>query len=492
MLARFPAELPALIPAGIHRFRGGVERTLVSDLMAYVAARPRSGTLTAVETLACGHVAHAGTSRMCIHLASSAETDNVEYVRLLTGHGLDADLCCTACDRTRQAGAPVALEDVCEGCVARYADDEFGYLAGWRGEPGIVERPEPVNTAVATTPLPAGLGTVLDIAAVPTTGGRSLWLALTASAHLVRYDADTGTYDHVATSSVPAEPDHQPWAGHTPRQRLHVSADGRFAAVVNDFGHHGQVIDLASGDVTLTLHGGDYHTETVPFSLAFANHRGRTIVIHRTAWNRLDISDPATGGLLTPRQPTSYQHGQSRPEHDLDYFHGALHPSPSGRWLADDGWVWQPVGIPTLWELHRWLDTNPWESEDGPTLRNLCHRDHWNVPMCWIGDDLLAVSGIGADHIAILPGVRIFDTTTDTEVHTFPGPRGDLFSTGGRLYAAAPDGLEIWNPFTGHRTGRIPDFVPTHHHPTAAELVRIHDGDLLRWRIDNPAPPSNR
>lgn len=164
-----------------------------------------------------------------------------------------------------------------------------------------------------------------------------------------------------------------------------------------------------------------------------------------------------------------------------------MHPSPSGRWLADDGWVWHPVGIPTVWDLHRWLDTNPWESEDGPTRQHLCHRDyHWNVPMCWIGDNLLAVSGIGTDDVAMLPGVRIFDVTTGVEIQTFPGPREALFSAGQRLYAAAPDGLEVWDPFTGHRTGRIPGFAPTCHNPTAGELVAIHDGDLQRWRINTP------
>jgi len=123
-----------------------------------------------------------------------------------------------------------------------------------------------------------------------------------------------------------------------------------------------------------------------------------------------------------------------------------------------------------------------WESEDGPTRRELCYRDyHWNAPMCWIGDNLVVVSGLGTDDLAILPGVRVFDASTGVELHAFPGPRGALFSAGARLYAAAPDGLTIWDPFTGHRTGRIPAFVPTHRHPTAGELVTIQEGALLRW-----------
>jgi hypothetical protein len=443
-----------------------------------------------VDILACGHVAHASDAgRVCQHLTGPAEAGHRDYVRLLTGHGLTADLYCTHCDKARQEGAQVALVEACEGCVARYTHDGYGHFAGWRGEPGIEERPEPLTPAITTTPLPVGLGTVLDITAIATSDNRSGWLVLTESGQLVRFYADTGTAHHVATSSVPTEPDHEPWAGHPLRQRLHIAPDGHFAAVVNDFGHHGQVIDLTNGNVTLTLDGGDYHPETVPFSLSFAHHRGRAVVIHRTAWNRLDISDPATGQLLTTRQPTSYQHGEARPGHYLDYFHGALHPSPSGRWLADDGWVWHPVGIPALWDLHRWLETNPWESDDGPTRHELCHRDyHWNSPMSWIGDDLLAVSGIGADDEAMLAGVRIFDAATGLELHTFPGPQGALFSNGRRLYAAAPDGLEIWDPFTGHRTGRIPGFTPTHYNPNTDELVAVREGELHRWKITTPGP----
>ncbi|MEU4245400.1 hypothetical protein [Actinoplanes sp. NPDC026619] len=437
-----------------------------------------------METLACGHVAHADAGRMCPHLIDPTAAAGIEYVRLLTGRGLDADLCCTACDKSRQEGATVALAEVCEGCVAQYADNDRGFLTAWRGEAGIAERLEPLEPAIISTHLPAELGAVLDIAPFAGSDGRSVWLALTDSGRLMRFDADTGVCAHVATSSVPAEPDHQPWGEHPLRRRLHVAADARFAAVVNDFGHHGQVIDLATGTVTITLHGGDYHSETVPFSLAFVHHGGRTVAVHRTAWNRLDISDPATGLLLTPREPAAHRPGEPRPEHRLDYFHGALHSSPSGRRLADDGWVWSPVGMPAAWDLSRWLDTNPWESEDGPTRQILCHRDyHWNIPMCWVGDDLLAISGIGSDDIAILPGVRIFDVATGVELHTFPGPRGALFSAGRRLYAGAPDGLEIWDPFTGHRTGRLPGFVPTHHHPAAGELATFHEGRLDRWRI---------
>jgi hypothetical protein len=71
----------------------------------------------------------------------------------------------------------------------------------------------------------------------------------------------------------------------------------------------------------------------------------------------------------------------------------------------------------------------------------------------------------------MLAGVRLFDAPTGTELASFAGPTGALFADRGRLYAATPDGLDVWDPFTGERTGTVPGFVPTAHHPGAGELA---------------------
>jgi hypothetical protein len=337
-------------------------------------------------------------------------------------------------------------------------------------------------------PLPAA---AVDLAPV-TSGSRPVWLLLTEDGQIGRFDADSGEWDLLARAAVPAEPDHKPWAGHQLRHRLFADPPGDFAAVVSDYGRHGQVIDLSSGAPTLALDGGSYHQETVPFSLAFAQHKGRAVVIHRTDWNRLDVSDAATGELLTSRRLARYRRGKPLPAHYLDYFHGALHLSPGGRWVADDGWVWAPVGMPVAWNAQTWLHDNVWESEDGPSRRALCWRDyHWDTPMCWTGENLLAVSGIGGDDQAMLQGVRIFDVSTGAEVATFPGPSGALFAAAGRLYSAAPDGLELWDPLTGERTGTIRGFVPARHHPAAGELAGISGGVLSRWAMPQAPMPAS-
>jgi hypothetical protein len=65
-----------------------------------------------------------------------------------------------------------------------------------------------------------------------------------------------------------------------------------------------------------------------------------------------------------------------------------------------------------VWDLRRWLSADLWEADDGPSRRSLCPRGcRWDVPKCWVGENLLAISGIGSDDEAMLDGVRIFDVT---------------------------------------------------------------------------------
>jgi hypothetical protein len=141
--------------------------------------------------------------------------------------------------------------------------------------------------------------------------------------------------------------DHDDWRGWQSRTRapraLHVSPDGRYAAVVAVHGSSGVVIDVERTTITMRLDRGDHHVHACRFSCAFFRSGGRTLLVHATDANRLEVSDPATGELLTERGPPPPWTGYgTAPPHHLDYFHGALLVSPDGEWIADDGWAWHP------------------------------------------------------------------------------------------------------------------------------------------------------
>ncbi|MER6466701.1 hypothetical protein ACWC4D_06800 [Streptomyces sp. NPDC001288] len=343
--------------------------------------------------------------------------------------------------------------------------------------------------AVRGIPVPQGLGPVVDLAPLRDQR-RPAWLALSEDGTISRWDMDAGAHEIVATTTVAAEPDREPWNGRHVRGHLHASHDGGFAAVVNDYGRSGQVVDLRTGEVTLTLDNQGGHEETVPFSFEFARSRGRCVVVHRTAWNRLDVSDAQTGVLLTDRSFPARTNTDAVPDHHLDYFHGSLYVSPDGRRILDDGWVWHPVGIPAVWDLGQWIEGNVWESEDGPSRIDVCGREYyWDHGMTWIDSTLIAVEGLGDDDEAMRPGARIFDTTrteqgemwrmpTAAEVLSFEGPTGRFFSDGTHLFSCDGAGLSTWDPAEGKLLGTVTGFSPTHYHPGARQFAQLADGTV--------------
>jgi hypothetical protein len=291
------------------------------------------------------------------------------------------------------------------------------------------------------TALPATAGTIVDIAPIEGTG-RSTWLTLAEDGRLARFDCDSLEWAEVAACTLVAEMD-KPYYPR-PRRRLHAAPGGDFAAVVNDRGQFGQIIDLRSGRETLTFNGGDYHSDQTPFAFTFAKVGGRLVAIHRTDWNRLDVSDPRSGELLTQRFPTTYTYGkEERPEHYLDYFHGELTLSPSGTQILDNGWVWGSEGVPIVWNLERWISANAWESEDGPTRQSFCGRESWEAT--WIDETRIAIGELDEDDTGMKHGTGIFAVALP----------GDERTAGARPARSQPSrGLSA--PFSAMASGSSP------------------------------------
>ena len=277
---------------------------------------------------------------------------------------------------------------------------------------------------------------------------------------------------------------------------LHLSDDGRFSAVVERFGRFGRV--FSDRRKTMDLDRGDYRPETCVFPVAFVVHNGRTLLVHGTDWNRLDVSDPGTGALLTERGPTVCTDIDDVPPHYLDYFHAGLSVSPNGRWIADDGWYWHPLGELRIWSLDTWLDENVWESEDGLSIQTLTRRVYlWDVPNVWIDDDRLAFWGEGDDSDAMTDAVRLYDATLRREVQAFPGPSvspaqswsEDAARTGwlaydGRLFAVSPEnGTGVWDLATGELLYRDPAFAPRRYHSRHREFLSWEEGKAWTSRL---------
>lgn len=281
-----------------------------------------------------------------------------------------------------------------------------------------------------------------------------------------------------------------------PRYRLHATPDGTYAAIVVDKEQDGIVVETKSGAITMHLNGGDYHENTVPFSACFLRINDRNVFVHRTAWNRLDATDPATGKSLTDRYIAPYTVSSERPAHYLDYFHGQLLANPDGSRIFDDGWVWHPVSIPRTWSMTDWLESNPWESEDGASIVELTYRDEWTTPACWINNKHIALWGLGewneeeCAEIAQGTGVRILDATQSDQP---PGKRlpmemngeraRDLFSDGERLYVATDSGTTVWDLDTREQIANLAGFTACLHDVVRGTLIAFGTDFIAEFSI---------
>jgi hypothetical protein len=288
-----------------------------------------------------------------------------------------------------------------------------------------------------------------------------------------------------------------------PTYRLHASAEGHFAAMVVDQGRYGTVVDLRTGAVTMNLDGGDYHEDTVPFSACFLPFQERQVLVHRTAWNRLDVTDPATGASLSERHIAPYE-GDQRPAHYLGYFHGQLLPNPSGSHVFDDGWVWHPISIPRVWSVTDWLTVNPWESEDGASLVDLMMRDDWTRPACWINEHQMALWGLASwddnecQEVGQGEGVRIFDVRKREPSASAVWPMNvdreevrHLFSDGERLYVATKNRTAVWDIATQTLIVWLPDFSAQRMDRARNTLVGFGLQSIIECSLRWPASEMN-
>jgi hypothetical protein len=420
-----------------------------------------------MSALDCQHSDADGVWRVCRHLL---ETKGTAYFQHFTGKGPEYQLVCSPC---RQASSKEErLRTVCPQCLASIREE--GSWEGITGRPHVAERSSKLHFSHETVRIDSlANDRILDIQPVQSVD-QQLWVAVTQGGQYWELDLDNLTAvplcQPLGSALIFSEP-----------ISLHLSGNGRMAAVVNTRGRHGTVVDLATRNTTMSLQRDNYHNEHCTFPIAFCDTDGGQLLIHGTEWNRLDFSDPKTGKLLSARSPTTYQRGERRPEHYLDYFHCGLAVCPNQDYIADNGWVWHPCGVVAIWSARRWVRENVWESEAGQSKKHLCHRDYyWDGPLCWIGDDRLAVWGYGEDDEWLLPAVRIFDVVSGKEIGWFPGPQGTLFFDRYLFSADSNEGTSVWDVATGERLLRQDSFCPLRYHRGTKSFLTAQTNGLFQ------------
>jgi hypothetical protein len=362
-----------------------------------------------MKALSCGHVADVALRRLCVHLLDEGYDFPVAVaVRTSASWPLVCAECAEANDTTQE----FKLTEVCDDCARRVSRD-LTRIDEIRGVPLIARRPSSVITTLAEAFLPS---VIEDYEALGVNAAG--WNAVKDGA-VFRVDGD-GQVEKIGAFDLPPE-----IAGLSERRptrlRLDSSTDGRYLAVVRDFGQFGVVIDASTGRVLASLDRGDVHPEAVEFPVAFTVLDSRSLLIHGSANNELDLTDLVSGNVLT-RRPGSYPN-----------LSGRLHVSPGGDGVLDDRMAWDPCGEAVTWSVREWL-VNPAEPKAGRTTWNI--RVHWSsgLPMCWIDDTTVAIAGLGYYAEDQPTGARIFNVETRSGTLLLPGPAGQYFSGGRRLF----------------------------------------------------------
>lgn len=166
-----------------------------------------------------------------------------------------------------------------------------------------------------------------------------------------------------------------------------IHSYGAFLTIVNPFGLRGVVVDLDNADWRMPLRREDYHCGHCSWPIGFYKHGCDTMLIHSTQWNRLDITNLATGQLLTERE-VCYGDNESPNKNYLDYFHSMLHMSPNEQDFVVNGWHWGPFDQLFAWEIDRFLVE--YELSGNPLGKLPVNGYNWNRPCCFYDDETIA------------------------------------------------------------------------------------------------------
>jgi hypothetical protein len=443
--------------------------------------------ITAEPPIACCDCPEEPYTPACIHVFNDCRNSKSEsrlpfHFRFRTCSS-SFEIVCEECG----ASGSAATHSLCVECA-----DAVGLGAGRRRAdicPDVVDKPVGLRGEIRPLVVKADLASATGA----TDGGT--WFGITSDWRVIRFSGEDAHFAEVANLQglLPAD------------GPLGILSDrtGRMVAVFEECGSKAVVLDAEAGRALMFLDRGSYHTEQCNYPLAFFEWGDRTLLVHATEWNRLDVSDPRTGELLTARPSPRYQDKQ-RPAHYLDYFHCSLAVSPNAKWITSNGWVWHPWGSVRCWDLSRWINENVWESEDGTSLSSLCSASYyWDRPLCWVDENTVAWWGIGDDDLKLAPAIVVHDMETGLERAIFPGPLGgqthddfpyhregkseNVYRTTGRmhfdrwLFAWKPGyGLSAWDLADGTRVWNQPDIVPAAYNGGRREFL-CRDGS--QWSV---------
>lgn len=301
-------------------------------------------------------------------------------------------------------------------------------------------------------------------------------LLYSENGNLEIYNRRTREKSFIAHIPIAKENEPDPWMGHRINTALYLDKSKSYLALVHDYGQHGILYNLKENKIIYSLNGGDYHSETVPFSVCFIEIDHKTYLITRTNWNRLDAIDVRSGSIATQRLIED-----TNSPHYLDYFHGRLYLSPDNRTIFNDGWIWHPVGAPYYFDAETWIKEDIFETEKIAQKRTLLYSESWDAGTCWMNKkELLHTLSVYDENSRKELFFSLLINFETNELSPYFYPSGHYHADHDILFISNGNGLSLWDYKSGQNIGIINNFSPDFHNKENHEFIEIIEGRTLK------------
>ena len=431
-----------------------------------------------MSKLDCGHKSERSFNT-CKHVFERTIEDADGCVTHFTGKGTNSILLCNVCANNKI----FEIKTVCESCV-----EEIKELTYWLidGKPSIVEDLQKFIFSDRTVQFDIFLNVkILAYAALKNDSNEALFF--TSKGDLYLLDIIQSSYKHIVQYKNTD-------INLSDNVNLDISNDSKLAYLTTRSQSHetgvfnsGIVIDMTSGKILMKLNNGDYHTENTDFPVTFVEYKGKTLVVHSTDWNRLDITDPYTGQCLTKRDYENIPSYVTDSDIQHTEWDGQLLISPNQERVATIGWVWHPVGTAYSWNIKNVLDGSIWEYEAGQSKKNYAMWSYfWHSPFLWLDNKRLCIWGFDELHTEEdipLDSVAIYDSETSHLISWFAGPTIDVFYFDQYLFSGnkSGDGLTIWSVDEGTLLHEEIGVEVMAYHPNTKEFLTYQDDGNIKF-----------
>jgi hypothetical protein len=226
-----------------------------------------------------------------------------------------------------------------------------------------------------------------------------------------------------------------------------TSPSGLYTVIYSKYQTKGLI--LKNGNIIREINRSYYFAESYDYPVTLCQlEDGREVIIHcPNKYYQLEIEVLETGEILTindKRDPS-------------DFFHSRLAISPDRRWLISAGWLWHPVELVGLYDLHIALDdpskfdsAHPSTPESDGELTSAAFLDNNLLYVSTSDESFGNISEIPKNHPKDF-SIALWSIEQSKFIRTIEcgGPIGELMPISEQYVVSFYDHPKLWDMYSG-------------------------------------------